>query len=112
MAVFDATALRHFLEPDARPPVDPTTHNPVADTKTRIECSPHNIWSFAVSGYRVLPRWIEARAGVPAHFGFVTELRDTCGRIAELIDLFDRADIVLEKSLRATLTREVLRLDG
>ncbi|MYF89059.1 MAG: PIN domain-containing protein [Boseongicola sp. SB0676_bin_33] len=37
MAVFDATALLHFLEPDARPPADPTTGNPVEDAKTRID---------------------------------------------------------------------------
>lgn len=37
MAVFDATALLHFLEPDARAPVDPTTLNPVSDAKTRID---------------------------------------------------------------------------
>lgn len=83
-----------------------------ADGSGRIEGLPHDIWSFAVSGYRVLPRWIEARAGVPADFGFVNELRDNCGRIAELIDLFNRADIVLTETLRATLTREALRLDA
>lgn len=36
-AVFDATALLHFLEPDARAPVDPTTGNPVEDAKARID---------------------------------------------------------------------------
>lgn len=36
-AVFDATALLHFLEPDARAPVDPATDKPVADAKTRID---------------------------------------------------------------------------
>jgi PAS domain-containing protein len=39
------------------------------------------VWSFAVSGYRVLPRWIEARIGLPADFDFVRGLRDICGRI-------------------------------
>ncbi len=37
MAVFDATALLHFLEPDARAPVDPATNRPVTDAKTRID---------------------------------------------------------------------------
>jgi len=37
MAVFDATALLLFLEPDARPPLDPATGEPVADVGARIE---------------------------------------------------------------------------
>ncbi|GIL03062.1 MAG: hypothetical protein BroJett030_29610 [Alphaproteobacteria bacterium] len=35
-------------------------------------------------------------------------LRDICGRIAELIDLFAEADTVLESTLQETLTREAL----
>ncbi len=38
------------------------------------------------------------------------ELRDICGRIAELIDLSAQADIVLESTLQETLTREALAL--
>jgi hypothetical protein len=38
----------------------------------------------------------------------VRELRDICGRIAELIDLFAEADIVLEATLHETLSREAL----
>ena len=79
-----------------------------ADGGGRVEGLPNDVWSFAVSGYRVLPRWLDARVGLPADFGFVRELRDICGRIAELIDLFARADIVLEETLRKTLTREAL----
>ena len=37
MPVFDATALLHFLEPDANAPVDPATNEPVADAKARID---------------------------------------------------------------------------
>ena len=37
MPVFDATALLHFLEPDARAPLDPATNRPVIDTKARID---------------------------------------------------------------------------
>jgi hypothetical protein len=40
----------------------------------------------------------------------VRELRDVAGRIAELIDLFARADSVLEATLAETLTREALGL--
>ncbi len=37
MPVFDATALLHFLEPNASAPVDPATNEPVADAKARID---------------------------------------------------------------------------
>ena len=37
MAVFDATALLHFLEPNAAAPRDPGTNAPVADAKQRID---------------------------------------------------------------------------
>lgn len=51
------------------------------------------------------------RAGIErrieqAHGG--VELRDICGRIAELIDRFAEADIVLEATLHETLSREAL----
>ena len=81
------------------------------DGSGRITGLPQAVWTFAVSGYRVLPRWLEARIGLPADLTFVRELRDICGRIAELIDLFAAADIVLDATLRETLTREALGLD-
>lgn len=37
-------------------------------------------------------------------------IRDVVGRIAELIDLFARADHVLARALPATLSREALGL--
>jgi len=37
MAVFDATALLLLLDPDAKPPLDPGTEQPIADAKARIE---------------------------------------------------------------------------
>jgi hypothetical protein len=82
------------------------------DGSGRITGIPEAVWSFAVSGYRVLPRWIEGRAGLPAELNLVRELRDICGRIAELIDLFAEADIVLEAALHETMTREALGLDS
>jgi len=57
-----------------------------------------------------VPRWLEARIGLPADLILVRELRDICGRIAELIDLFAQADIVLEATLKETLSREALGL--
>lgn len=76
----------------------------------RITGLPQLVWDFSVSGYRLVPRWLEARIGLPVRLPLVQELRDICGRIAELIDLFAEADIVLEATLRETLTREALGL--
>lgn len=81
-----------------------------ADGSGRITGLPNALWKFSVSGYRVLLRWLEARVGSPADLAFVRELRDICGRIAELIDLFAEADKVLEATLRATLSRDALGL--
>ena len=41
----------------------------------------------------------------------VSAFRDVCGRVAELIDLFAEADIVLEATLHDTLSREALGLE-
>ena len=80
------------------------------DGSGRITGIPQRVWDFSVSGYRLLPRWLEARVGLPADLGLVRELRDICGRIAELIDLFAAADIVLDATLHESLTREALGL--
>lgn len=69
---------------------------------------PEPIWSFSVSGYRVLPRWIEGRKGLPVTLALMRELRDIAARIAELIHWFDAADIVLDATLGDTLTRDEL----
>jgi predicted helicase len=79
-----------------------------ADGSGRITGIPQQVWDFSVSRYPVLQRWIEGRKGLLPEFALVRELRDICGRIAELIDLFGQADIVLEATLSDTLTREAL----
>lgn len=79
-----------------------------ADGSGRITGLRQAVWNFSVSGYRVLPRWLEARIGLPANLAFADELRDICGRIAELIDIFAEADTVLGLTLRDSLTREAL----
>jgi hypothetical protein len=78
------------------------------DGSGRITGIPADVWSFAVSGYRVLPRWLEGRIGLSADLNLVRDLRDVATRIAELIDLFAQADTVLETTLADTLTREAL----
>jgi Type ISP C-terminal specificity domain len=82
-----------------------------ADGTGKITGLPQAVWDFAVSGYRVLPRWLEARIGLPADLALVREMREICGLIAELIDLFAEADNVLEATLQETLTREALGLN-
>jgi hypothetical protein len=74
----------------------------------RITGIPEAVWRFEVSGYRVLPRWIDARRGLPADLAFIRDLRDVAARIAELIHRFDEADLVLEATLAHTLTRAEL----
>ena len=81
-----------------------------ADGSGRVSGVSEAVWSFSVSNYRLLPRWLEARKGLAPDHGFLTDLRDLVGRIGELIDLFDRADHVLTHALTATLGREALGL--
>lgn len=69
---------------------------------------PQAVWDFSVSGYRVLPRWIEGRKGLPFNNAMKNELRDVAARIHELIHWFGEADLVLEATLADTLTREEL----
>ena len=78
------------------------------DGRGRLSGIPAVVWEFAVSGYRVLPRWIDGRKGQPATLAFIRELRDVALRIAELIHRFDKADLVLADTLAHTLTRAEL----
>ena len=81
------------------------------DGTGRITGLPEAVWNFSVSGYRVVPRWLEWRVGLPGDLAMVSAFRDVCGRVAELIALFDEADIVLEATLHDTLSREALGLE-
>jgi hypothetical protein len=79
-----------------------------ADGTGEVEGLPPVLWAFEVSGYPVLRRWLEGRAGLPVDLALFDAFRDVCARLAELIDLFDRADTLLADSLAATLNREAL----
>lgn len=81
------------------------------DGTGRIVGIPQAVWEFAVSGYRIVPRWLQARLGLTADFALVLEFRDICARVAQLIDLFEQADAVLEAALHETLSREALGLE-
>lgn len=81
------------------------------DGTGRVSGIPKAVWDFAVSGYRVLPRWLAGREGIMVDNAFVLEFRDITGRINELIHLFDEADLVLQDALNHTLTRRELGLE-
>lgn len=83
-----------------------------ANGSGRIINLPQEVWDFSVSGYRLVPRWLEGRIGLPVDLALVTELRDICARVAELLDLFGAADAVLAAALNDTLTRQALNLEG
>jgi hypothetical protein len=70
------------------------------------------VWRYAVSGYELLPRWINGRVGLPVDKALADELRDICGRIAELIDLTARATNILTKSVTDVLGRATIGLDA
>ncbi len=79
-----------------------------ANRTGRVSGISAEVWAFEVSGYRLLFRWLDARKGLPVDHALITGMRDVVGRIAELIDLFARADHFLERALPATLSREAL----
>lgn len=81
-----------------------------ANGSGKVTGMPSAVWDFAVSGYRVLPRWLAARAGQPVDLAFINEFRDITGRINELIHRFAEADLVLEQALTHSLTRDQLGL--
>ena len=69
---------------------------------------PQAVWDFSVSGYRVLPRWIDGRKELPVTLALMRELRDVAARIHELIHWFAAADLVLAATLEETITRAAL----
>ncbi len=80
-----------------------------ADGTGSFDGLPPRVWEFSVSGYRVLKRWVEAREGLegPTYW---PQFRDIAARIHELLHWFDEADLVLDKVLEHTLSREELGL--
>jgi predicted helicase len=72
------------------------------------------VWTFTVSGYQVQYRWLRARNGEaitgPDGAALLRDALDVTWRIAELLDLFDRADAVLARALEAPLSRTDLDL--
>ena len=83
-----------------------------ANRTGRVSGISADVWNFSVSGYRLLFRWLDARQGQDVDYAIISGLRDVVGKIAELIDLFARADQILELALVATLSREAIGLHG
>ncbi|HEY7901114.1 MAG TPA: hypothetical protein VIC25_08015 [Caulobacteraceae bacterium] len=83
-----------------------------ADGTGHISNIPAPVWEFAVSGYRLLPRWLAAREGQAIGPTLIPELRDVAARIAELIDLFAAADTILARTLDQPLSRAALGVDS
>ena len=81
------------------------------DGSGKVSGIPAAVWDFAVSGYRVLQKWLAGREGISVDNAFLSEFRDITGRINELIHLFDEADLVLIDALTHTLTRRELGLE-
>ena len=69
------------------------------------------VWHYSVSGYELLPRWINGRAGLEVNYPLASELRDICGRIAELIDLCAKADKIMARTLKQVLGRANIGLE-
>ena len=71
---------------------------------------PEQVWEFAVSGYRVLPRFLAARAGEALDAALQRAILDIAWRIEELLHWLGQADAVLEAALVAPLTGTELGL--
>ena len=107
-----------FVRLDTRPSGSVARNEPegetlalCADGSGLVGGLPQPVWRYAVSGYRLLPRWLEARAGQPADLTFFNAFRDICGRISELIDRQAEADRIMHDVLQEPLSREALGLD-
>lgn len=69
------------------------------------------VWSFAVSGYEVLPRFLAAREGEALDAALQRAILDVAWRIEALLYWFAEADSLLDAVLAAPLTRACLGID-
>jgi hypothetical protein len=79
------------------------------DQSLRLSNISERVWNFAVSGYRVLYRWLKAREG-EALADIQRDACDIAWRIEELLHWTDKADTVLEAALQKPLTKAALGL--
>ena len=83
-----------------------------ADGSGQVDGLPVALWRFEVSGYAVLRRWLEGRENQLVDLTLFDAFRDVCARLAELADLYERADTILADALDAPLTRRAIWLDA
>ncbi len=69
-------------------------------------------WSFSVSGYPILHRWLRARNGQRVDAALQREILDVVARIEELLHLFREADPLLEQAVRMSISRKQLTGGG
>lgn len=79
------------------------------DGSLRLAGVPERAFAFGVSGYRVLYRWLAARAGEPLA-EVQRDALDVVWRLAELLHWFDQADPVLNAAVARPLSRSALGL--
>jgi hypothetical protein len=75
------------------------------DRSLRISVVNEAVWNFSISGYQVLYRWLRARNGEVINAALQRGILDTVWRIEEMLQLYDEADVILNETLQATLTR-------
>ena len=83
-----------------------------ADGSGQVDGLPVALWRFEVSGYAVLRRWLEGRESQLVDLTLFDGFRDVCARLAELAELYERADTILADALDAPLTRRAIWLDA
>ena len=80
------------------------------DGSLRITGVPESVWALEISGYRVLYRWLDARAGEALDAALLRAALDLVWRLTELVHLFDAADTLLARAIESPLTRADLGL--
>ena len=85
-----------------------------ADGLYRMTGISSRVWSFSVSGYPLLYKWLKARTGEPLHgesgAALLRQALDVAWRIEELLSLFTEANGILEQVVDNSLVREELNL--
>lgn len=81
----------------------------VSDQALKLVGVPERVYAFAVSGYRVLYRWLAAREGERLA-DVQTGALDLVWRLSELLHWFDKADSALAAAIADPLTRKRLGL--
>ena len=79
-----------------------------ADGSGKVTALPEALWDFEVSRYPVLQRWLEGREGQVVDLALFDAFRDICGRISNLVELYEAADTILAEALDAPLTRDAI----